>query len=74
MEDFRIQNMTSACRRYILDTIHFSEELINIAKGAYSNCDDEHCLVLFGIILDSAFKMRREALKRFKYLEKGKDN
>jgi hypothetical protein len=51
-----------------------SEKLINIAKGAYSDCDDDNCLVLFGIILDSASKMRLETEKRLKYLEKRKDH
>jgi len=50
----------------------FSDKLINIAKNAYSDCDDDHCLVLFGIILDSASKMRRETEKRLKELEKRK--
>ena len=64
--------MNSACRKYCLETMQFSEKLINISKDAYSDCDDDHCLVLFGIILDSASKMRLETVKRLKYLEKKK--
>lgn len=66
--------MNSACRKYCLETIQFSEKLINLANNAYSDCDDDHCLVLFGIILDSASKMRIETEKRLKHLEKAKDH
>ena len=34
-----------------------------------ADCDDDRCLVLFGIILDSASKIRLEAEKRLKILE-----
>ena len=33
------------------------------------DCDDDRCLVLFGIILDSATKIRMAAEKKLKNLE-----
>ena len=64
--------MNPACRKCCLETMQFAEKLINISIDAYSDCDDDHCLVLFGIILDSASKMRLETVKRLEYLEKNK--
>ena len=61
--------MTSACRKYFLETVQLSEKLIKLANDAQSDCDDDRCLVLFGIILDSASKIRLEAEKRLKTLE-----
>ena len=61
--------MTSACRKYFIEAIQLSEKFIKLANNAQSDCDDDRCLVLFGIILDSASKIRREAVKRLKNLE-----
>ena len=61
--------MTSACRNYLLEAIQLSEKLLRLAHNGNAVCDDDRCLVLFGIILDSASKIRREAEKRLKILE-----
>ena len=61
--------MTPACRKYFLETIQLSEKFIKLANDAQSDCDDDRCLVLFGIILDSASKIRLEAEKKLKILE-----
>ena len=63
------QHMTSACRKYFLEAIELSETLIQLAHNGNAGCDDDRCLVLFGIILDSASKLRLEAEKRLKALE-----
>ena len=63
------QDMTSACRKYCLEAIQLSEKLIKLSQDAHSDCDDNRCLVLFGIILDSGSKIRLEAKKRLKILE-----
>ena len=61
--------MTPACRKYFLEAIQLSEKLIQLANEAHSECDDDRCLVFFGIILDSASKIRQEAENRLKTLE-----
>jgi hypothetical protein len=61
--------MESACRKYCLEAIQLSEELLKLAQDAHSDCDDDRCLVFFGIILDSASRIRLEAAKRLKKLE-----
>jgi hypothetical protein len=60
--------MTPACRKYFLEAIQLSDKLIKLANDAQSDCDDDRCLVLFGIILDSASKIRLEAEIRLKML------
>jgi len=61
--------MTPACRQYCIDAIHLSEKLLKLAHDGHSDCDDDRCLVLFGIILDTASKIRMESEKRLKNLE-----
>jgi hypothetical protein len=61
--------MTSACRKYFLETIQLSEKLLQLAHDGHGDCDDDRCMVLFGIILDSASKIRLEAEKKLKLLE-----
>ena len=61
--------MTSACRKYFLEAIQLSDQFIKLANDAQSDCDDDRCMVLFGIVLDSASKIRLEAEKRLKLME-----
>jgi invasion protein IalB len=61
--------MIFVCRKYCLEAIGLSEKLIKLSQDAHSDCDDDRCLVLFGIILDSASKIRLEAEIRLKMLE-----
>ena len=63
------QHMMPECRKYLLESIKLSEQLIQLANEAHSDCDDDRCMVLFGIILDSASKIRLEAEIRLKILE-----
>ena len=63
------QRMTSTCRKYCREAIQLSEKFIQLANDGHADCDDDRCLVLFGIILDSASKIRLEAEKRLKKLE-----
>jgi len=61
--------LTSACRQYCLEAIQLSEKFLELANDGHAGCDDDRCLVLFGIILDSASKIRLEAETRLKILE-----
>ena len=58
--------MRSACHRRCQETFQLSEKLIDVAKNAYKDCDDDQCLVFFGTVLDSVLKLRRETEKRLK--------
>ena len=61
--------MTSPCRKYCLEAIELSEKLIKLSQDTHYECDDNYCLVLSGIILDSASKIHFEAEKRLNKLE-----
>jgi len=61
--------MTPVCRKYFLEAIQLSEKFIKLANDGQSDCDDDRSMVLFGIILDSASKIRLAAEKRLKNLE-----
>jgi len=61
--------MKSACRKYCIEAIQLSERLIKLAHDGNAGCDDDRCLVLFGIILDSASRIRLESEKRLKALK-----
>ena len=62
--------MTLACRKYLLETIKLSQHMIQLTNDAQSDCDDDRCMVLFGIILDSALKIQLEAEIGLEILEK----
>lgn len=61
--------MTSACRKFCLETVQLSEKLLQLTHDGHADCEDDRCLLLFGIILDSASKIHLEAEKRLKLLE-----
>ncbi len=56
--------MTSACRKYCLEAIQLAKLLVRLADAGNAGCDHDACLVLFGIILDSGSRIRRQAEKR----------
>ena len=61
--------MRSACRKYCLETIQLAEKILQLTHDGHAECDDDRCLVLFGIVLDAASKIRLEAEKRLKKLK-----
>ena len=52
-----------ACDKNIQSTIKLSEQMIELATKGYSDCRDTGCLVLYGVVLDSAYKMKKIAEK-----------
>jgi hypothetical protein len=64
--------MTTACQKYCLEAFELSEKLIKLSQGGQIFCDNTKCLVFFGIVLDSASKIRLEAQKRLGELKRFK--
>ena len=60
--------MRPECQKYFLEAIALSEKFIQLADKAQCDCNDDRCMVLFGIILDSASKIHLEAEIRLKTL------
>ena len=63
------QDINSACLKYCLEEIELSEKPIYLSQDAQHDCDENKSLVLFGMIMDSASKIRLEAKKRLNELE-----
>ena len=61
--------MRSACHKRCQETVQLSEKLIDVAQNAYKDCDDDQCLVLFGTVLGSVSKLRRETEKRLEEMK-----
>ena len=65
-------SMKSACRKYCLEAVELSEKLIKLSQSGQIVCEDTKCLVFFGVVLDSASKIRLEAKKRIDELKRRK--
>ena len=63
------QIMISECRKYCLEAIEVAEKLVKLSENGQLSCDDHRSLVFFGILLDSAYKIRQEAEKRLSQLD-----
>jgi hypothetical protein len=62
--------LSTQCRKYCLEAIRLSEDLVRLARDAYAaGCDQDANLVFFGIIFDTGSKIRLEAEKRLKEIE-----
>jgi hypothetical protein len=53
--------MTNNCLKQIEKAIELAEKMIQLADDVEVRCDDDHCLVVYGVIRDSAYKIRRAA-------------
>ncbi len=48
---------------HIQQILHLSQQLIDLSVAGSEAADDDGCLLLFGIVQDCAYKMRRAAEK-----------
>ena len=49
------------CNRNILETLHLVEEMIALADRGDEDREDVGCGVLYGVLRDSAYKLKRMA-------------
>ncbi len=49
------------CNQFIKDALENARQLIVLADEGEAHCNDDGCAVLFGVIRDSAYKIRAEA-------------
>ncbi len=61
--------MSNECKKNFEKANELSDQLIKLATDGYEKCDDDKCAVLYGIILDSGYKLRMEIQKRLEELE-----
>lgn len=53
--------MTRPCRRHILGALELARRLTMLADEAEAAAEDDSCVVLYGMIRDCAYKIRRRA-------------
>ena len=61
--------MSNECKKYFEKANELSDQLIKLVADGSEKCDDDKCAVLYGIILDSGYKLRMEIQKRLEELE-----
>ena len=57
------------CIYHIRAAIDLTEKMIEMADDVAENCEDDGALVVFSVIRDSAYKIRRIAEKEIEDLE-----
>ena len=62
-----------ACDKHIIQTIEITEEMIELANRGDENREDTGCGILYGVLRDAAYKLRRLAVKEKEaHIRKGK--
>ena len=60
------------CNKHIFDALELSRKLTIIADEGERDAEDDSCVVLYGIIRDCAYKIRRRAEgEREKHITRG---
>jgi hypothetical protein len=62
-----------SCNRHICETIELARQLVILADDGERDCEDDSCRVLYGVVRDSAYKIRQLAeQERDRHLASGK--
>ena len=61
-----------ACDRHIERVLEMSTQLLEVANDDHDGCELDGCLLLDGLVRDSAMKIRQEALLLQRRLEAGR--
>ena len=62
-----------ACNKNIYETLKLVEKMIELANSGDENRDDVGCGILYGILRDSAYRIKKIAEKeKLSHIEKGK--
>jgi hypothetical protein len=60
------------CNRHIVKTLKLVDEMINLADLGDSDREDNGCGILYGVLRDSAFKLRKLAEEeKLNHIRKG---
>lgn len=54
---------TVACDHHVAEALRLSAELLKIADEQQNQCEHDGCILLDGVIRDSAWKIRQAALQ-----------
>ena len=53
--------MANNCDIYLQETLDLTDKMIRLADQAEAVCNDNGCAVVYGILRDSAYRVRKEA-------------
>jgi hypothetical protein len=71
-ENSKMKMLKKKCDINIARTINLANEMIKLAQEGYEQREDPDCGVLYGILLDSGYRLRDLAQKeRDKHIQKG---
>ena len=57
---------------FIMDAIKLAEKMLKVAENGILTCEDDSCLLLYGVIRDCGYKIRRTVEQERVYtLQKG---
>ena len=60
------------CNRHIVKTLKLVDEMINLADQGDTDREDNGCGILYGVLRDSAFKLRKLAEEeKLNHIRKG---
>jgi hypothetical protein len=60
------------CNRHILRTLQLTDEMLCLADQGESDREDNGCGILFGVLRDSAYKLKKLAeIERRNHVRKG---
>jgi hypothetical protein len=60
------------CDKNIQQTLHLTEEMINLANKGDADREDTGCGILYGVMRDSAYKLKKIAeQEKQKHISKG---
>ena len=57
--------MINECNSYLKKTLDLTDEMIKLADEAETECSDNGCAVVYGILRDSAYRVRKEAQREY---------
>lgn len=60
------------CDQNLIETLKLTEQMIALATKGYEEREDDSCAILYGILLDAAFKIQELAEKeKLAHMKKG---
>ncbi len=60
--------MNNDCMQRLLAAMELAEEMIRMTDRVENVCDDDGCLVVFGVIKDCAYKIKKAAQRELRIL------
>jgi len=55
--------MANSCEQYVAEIFKLTEQMTVLADEGGAVCDEDKCLLLYGVIRDCAYKIRAQANK-----------